>query len=175
MQYDDHPQVLIEWAHWPQAEQGGQTLLSTLNQRGAFSGLTRWWFLRKHPHWRLRYTGTRQARVFLEALLEDLHRSGHITTWTHTIYEPETTAFGGAAGLEQAHHLFHQDSRHLLAYLELVSADHQVLGRRESGLLLGSALLRGAGLDPFEQADAWARLNALRPLPKTFCPDAVLR
>ena len=175
MQYDEQPQVLIEWAHWPQAEQGGQTLLSTLNQRGAFAGLTRWWFLRKHPHWRLRYTGTRQARVFLEALLEDLHRSGHITTWTHTLYEPETTAFGGASGLEQAHHLFHQDSRHLLAYLELVSADHQVLGRRESGLLLGSALLRGAGLDPFEQADAWARLNALRPLPKTFCPDAVLR
>ena len=175
MQHDEHPQVLIEWTHWPQAEQGGQTLLSALNQHGAASGLTRWWFLRKHPHWRLRYTGTRQARAFLDALLEDLRRSGHVTTWTHTLYEPETTAFGGTAGLKQAHDLFHQDSRHLLAYLELSSAGHEGLGRRESGLLLGSTLLRGAGLDPFEQADTWARLSALRPLPEAFRPDAVLR
>ncbi|WP_338742826.1 lantibiotic dehydratase C-terminal domain-containing protein [Actinomadura luteofluorescens] len=42
---------------------------------------------------------------------------GLIDGWTSGIYEPETTAFGGAAGMGAAHALFHHDRRLVLQHL----------------------------------------------------------
>ncbi|MCZ9343977.1 thiopeptide-type bacteriocin biosynthesis protein, partial [Streptomyces sp. TRM76130] len=83
------------------------------------------------------------------------------TAQSHTtgIYEPETEAFGGADAMTAAHALFHEDSRHLLAYP--VQDGH--LGRRETAVLLLSSLMRAANLDWFEQGDVWAKVAALRP------------
>ncbi|GAA0988570.1 methyltransferase, FxLD system [Nocardiopsis tropica] len=167
---DEQPQILIQWADWASTERWAVHSLGPALERAHREGLVpSWWFIRKKPHWRLRYTGGRPARQFLDTELQQLHREGAVERWVHGVYEPETGVFGGAAGMALAHAVFCEDSRHFLAYLtRRDTAPDAELGRRELALLLGSAFLRGARLDWFEQADVWAKIAALRALPQPF-------
>lgn len=79
-----------------------------------------------------------------------------ITGWTGGIYEPETHAFGGPEGMEVAHDVFCADSPAALA-------ETGIPGARERSVMLLSAMIREAGLDPFEAGDVYARWAALRP------------
>ncbi|MCP3013048.1 methyltransferase, FxLD system [Nocardiopsis dassonvillei] len=173
---DEQPQILIQWVDWAAAEHWGVHGLGPALEGARKEGLIpAWWFVRKKPHWRLRYTGGRPARQFLDTELERLHAEGAVTRWVHGIYEPETGAFGGPAGMALAHAVFGEDSRHLLAYLGHRSTmSGTELGRRELALLLGSSFLRGARLDWFEQADVWAKVAALRALPQPFSAEEEL-
>lgn len=119
--------------------------------------LTGWWFMNKQP-WPLRYLADKPSPA-IESLLSDLIDDGVAMSCLPCVYEPETDAFGGTEAMAAAHELFHSDSRHLLTYQP--SPMH--LGRRETAVLLASALMRGAGLDWFEQGDVWAKVAALRP------------
>jgi len=124
--------------------------------------LTLWWFLRKPhltqagevPGWRLRVEATDPSPV--EELLGKLTADGQITDYTCSVYEPETAVFGGLAAMDAAHHLFHADSRYLL------TPPRADLGRRESAVLLCSALLRAARLDWHEQGDVWSKVAEQR-------------
>ncbi|WP_411142322.1 methyltransferase, FxLD system [Streptomyces sp. x-80] len=127
--------------------------------------LTNWWFMNKQP-WPLRYRSAEPSPL-IESVLSDLADSGTITGWLPGIYEPETTAFGGTHAMNAAHELFHQDSRHLLTY----QPGPGRLGRRETVVLLISAMMRAARLDWFEQGDVWAKAAALRPAPEELSPD----
>jgi thiopeptide-type bacteriocin biosynthesis protein len=160
-------QVNIAFAGWNRAEQIALArltpVLRTAEDEGAINA---WFFIRKHPCWRVRYlpdadTGT-HARIGQE--LDSLTAAGHISGWTPAIYEPEVHAFGGAASMASAHRLFHHDSRGLLAYLQ--GEDGAASGhRREMSLMLCSILMRSASLDWYEQGDVWARVAAHRVLP----------
>ena len=111
-----------------------------------------WWFMRKGP-WRIRYlltTPNNDPDPVLDLLTDKV-------SWTSDIYEPETHAFGGPDAMDTAHTLFHHDSRHLLTYLH-----HHPTDRRERSLILCTALMRTAGLDPNEQGDVWARIAQRR-------------
>ncbi|MFD4347399.1 methyltransferase, FxLD system [Streptomyces coelicoflavus] len=119
--------------------------------------LTGWWFMNKQP-WPLRYRADEPSPA-VEAMLSDLVQDGKVVSWLPGVYEPETEAFGGTAAMEAAHELFHQDSRHLLTH----RPGSESLGRRETAVLLTSAMMRAAGLDWFEQGDVWAKVAALRP------------
>ncbi|MEU0403304.1 methyltransferase, FxLD system [Streptomyces sp. NPDC006197] len=119
--------------------------------------LTGWWFMNKQP-WPLRYRAPTSSPT-VEALLDDLIRDDVATAWVSSVYEPETYAFGGPAGMGIAHKLFHADSRHLLGYCPGSGR----LGRRETAVLLTSAMMRAAGLDWYEQGDVWVKVAALRP------------
>ncbi|MER6123687.1 methyltransferase, FxLD system [Streptomyces sp. NPDC001795] len=119
--------------------------------------LTGWWFMNKQP-WPLRYLADKPSPT-IESLLSDLVGDGIAVSSLTCIYEPETDTFGGPEAMEAAHELFHSDSRHLLTYEP--SPKH--LGRRETAVLLASAMMRSAGLDWFEQGDVWAKVAALRP------------
>ncbi|MBY8846194.1 methyltransferase, FxLD system [Streptomyces sp. SP2-10] len=119
--------------------------------------LTGWWFMNKQP-WPLRYRAYEPSPA-VESLLSELVKDGVAVSWLPCIYEPETHAFGGTEAMDVAHDLFHQDSRHLLTYQP--GPEH--LGRRETAVLLASAMMRAAGLDWFEQGDVWAKVAALRP------------
>jgi protein-L-isoaspartate(D-aspartate) O-methyltransferase len=119
--------------------------------------LTGWWFMNKHP-WPVRYRADEPSPA-VEALLSDLVQDGTAVSWRPYIYEPETDAFGGTEAMDVAHELFHQDSRHLLTY----QPGPENLGRRETAVLLASAMMRAAGLDWFEQGDVWAKVAVLRP------------
>ncbi|WP_329560145.1 methyltransferase, FxLD system [Streptomyces uncialis] len=134
--------------------------LITAEVAGQLSG---WWFMNKQP-WPLRYRADEPAPV-VESLLDDLVGEGSVVSWRPGMYEPETDAFGGRAAMDAAHELFHSDSHHLLTY----QPGPKHLGRRETVVLLVSSMLRGAGLDWFEQGDVWSKVAALRaatdPLP----------
>ncbi|MFF2211018.1 methyltransferase, FxLD system [Streptomyces antibioticus] len=110
----------------------------------------RFHFLRKDAGVRLR---TEQPTT---SLLDQLVADRVITGWTGGIYEPETHAFGGTEGMAVAHEVFCADSPAALA-------ETGTPGTRERSVMLLSALIRAAGLDPFEVGDVYARWAALRP------------
>ena len=134
-------------------------LLPALTAAQASGSLSRWWYIRKRPAWRLRYLAPPGPGI--GALLDHLTRQGEITSWTTGIYEPETTAFGGPGAMPAAHLLFHHDSRHILSRVAAPPGT-PALGTRETTVVLCSAMLRGAELDWYEQGDVWERVARLR-------------
>ncbi|MEV6949566.1 methyltransferase, FxLD system [Streptomyces sp. NPDC051172] len=110
----------------------------------------RYHFLRKDAGVRLR---TEQPAT---SLLDQLVADRVITGWAGGIYEPETHAFGGPEGMDVAHNVFCADSPAALA-------ETGTPGARERSVMLLSAMIREAGLDPFEAGDVYARWAALRP------------
>lgn len=161
--------VYLHFPDWDTAEEAAATALAPGLDRLNDSGkISRWWFIRKKPCWRLRLRlGDKvtpdQARSAVNAMLDDLVTSKVISRWWPVIYEPETAAFGGALGIKIAHTLFHADSRHILYHLRRLSRD--AIGRRELSILLCATMLSAAGLDRFERGDVWHRVAVLRPLP----------
>jgi len=123
-----------------------------------------WWFLRKHPRWRIRYRITSNENEYqLRIALDLLASENIITTWHPVIYEPEVLAFGGEPAMNLAHDLFGHDSPVVLDLLTTTGA--QTIGRTELSLLAVSRMLRAAGLDWFEQGDVWARVADLHRYP----------
>jgi thiopeptide-type bacteriocin biosynthesis protein len=164
-------QVNIAFPDWSQAESTVLAHLAPHLSAAEAEGLIgAWFFIRKHPCWRVRYLPTAagtQART--ERYLDKLSASGHIDRWARAIYEPETHAFGGTEAMAVAHRLFHRDSRCLLAYLQgngTAGTGH----RREISIMLCSILLRAAGQDWYEQGDIWARVAAHRKPPAGHDP-----
>lgn len=123
-------------------------------------GQARWWFLRKHPYWRIRIHTTDHDPA--RALLDELTATGVIAAWRPGVYEPETGAFGGDPAMTIAHELFCADSRGVLDY---ATADPPPMGRRELSLLLIRGLQHHAGLDWFEAADVFDQVARMRPEP----------
>jgi thiopeptide-type bacteriocin biosynthesis protein len=156
-------QVRVEFPDWETAETVGANSLGPrldhLMDLGACDG---WWFLRKHPCWRIRLAHPRVDAV--NQVLNDLTATGAITRWWPSRYEPEATAFGGAPGIQIVHDLFCADSRGVLTYLR---QPQPALGRRELSLLLLGGLLQAAGLDWFERGDMFARVARMRPIDNT--------
>lgn len=153
-------QVRVEFPDWNTAETTAVTSLGPrldhLTNEGACGG---WWFLRKHPCWRLRFTHAHVDAV--NHVLDDLTTTGELTRWWPSLYEPETAAFGGRAGIRIVHDLFCADSHGVLTYLR---QPQPALGRRELSLLLLGGLLQAAGLDWFERGDVFARVAQMRPI-----------
>lgn len=119
-----------------------------------------WWFLRKHPEWRVRIYGADPAAA--HALLDTAQAGGSIAGWQPGTYEAEAHAFGGPLGMDIAHDLFCADSRGVLNYARM---DSPPIGRRELSVLLISATLAAARLDWFERGDVLARVVGMRPAP----------
>jgi protein-L-isoaspartate(D-aspartate) O-methyltransferase len=142
-------------------ERLGPALISA-EAAGQLSG---WWFMNKQP-WPLRYRAAEPTPA-IESLLNDLVGEGSAVSWRPGMYEPEVDAFGGPAAMDTAHELFASDCRHLLTY----HSGPGRLGRRETVVLLVSAMMRGAGLDWFEQGDVWAKVAALRPATDPLPPE----
>ncbi|MEU6756262.1 methyltransferase, FxLD system [Streptomyces sp. NPDC046685] len=119
-----------------------------------------WWYMNKQP-WPLRILSPDPVPPAITAALHQLMAAGKVDHWFPGTYEPETFTFGGRAAMDAAHTLFHQDSRHLLTYAPGPTEQH--LGRRETAVLLCSAMMRAAGLDWYEQGDVWDKVADLRP------------
>lgn len=168
-------QVHVEFADWETAETSMAAHLWPRLRAAENDGtVSSWWYIRKAPCWRLRFhaaTTPTDMKQFVAGMLDDLARQDLIAGWWSSIYEPEACAFGGAAGIEAAHRLFHADSRSILEYLNRTATNpttDPIIGRRELSILLCSALLRAAKQDWHEQGDVWHRVTLMRPLP----PDA---
>lgn len=154
-------QVNVEFSDWSAAEAvGANQLGARLTHLQACGELGTWWFLRKHPCWRLRLRDPDVVAVNRQ--LDELTMTGGIARWWRTTYEPETAAFGGTNGMDTIHDLFCRDSRGVLDY---VRHERPGIGRRELSILLISGLFQAAGLDAFERGDVFARVALLRPSP----------
>jgi len=162
----DWQQVNIEFHDWSAAPGiVAQHLQPVLDQTSGG-----WWYIRKHPHWRLRHRPRRAASAATEqrddvvrSALDALVNDGVVRAWQPTIYEPETLAFGGPAGMHVAHELFCRDSPTTLDLLANPPTPGRDAGRAELSLLALSRMLRAAGLDWYEQGDVWAQVTAARP------------
>ncbi|GGM23503.1 hypothetical protein GCM10010129_79870 [Streptomyces fumigatiscleroticus] len=100
--------------------------------------------------------------------------SGAIEHGQLMVYEPESVAFGGPAGMTIVHDLFHADSIGVLDHLH--HATHHAPGTldaKAASLLLSTLLLRSAGLEWGEQGDVWGQITVHRPLPKDVDPDRI--
>lgn len=163
--------VNVRFPDWNTVEQtAAGPLLEHLDRLREREVIDAWWFIRKHPGWRLRLRPrsgvvTEKMRAAVNTVLNELAISAVIERWWPAIYEPETAAFGGPLGMEIAHDLFCADSRRILTYLRQPPPD---IGRKELSMLLCSTMVSAAGLDQFERGDLWNRVAELRPLP----PDA---
>lgn len=161
-------QARIRPADWASVEAiFAEGVAPRLNQLD--DGHAAWWFLRKHPDWRLRVRTDHHHAV--AAVLDDLVAAGTIGGWRPSIYEPETAAFGGEAAMTVVHDLFCADSRGVLTYAVQQTPE---LGRREMSLILIRALQQHAGLDWFEAGDVFDRVAQMRPNPAEADAERVL-
>ncbi|MCM2393897.1 thiopeptide-type bacteriocin biosynthesis protein [Streptomyces albipurpureus] len=176
----DWVQVRIAFPEWTGAEETAAVHLGPRLRQAEEAGRIRaWWFLRKHPYWRMRcHPGspdtTAELRENVSDILDDLVCAGQIVRWRESLYEPEVLAFGGPDGMNIAHALFHADSHHVLTYLRhhhRTTNSAGAVGRKELSVLLCTALLRGARQDEHEQADVWDRVVRMRPLTTEPPPD----
>jgi protein-L-isoaspartate(D-aspartate) O-methyltransferase len=125
-----------------------------------------WWYIRKHPHWRVRWQATTpddEPGTAPTTVLDGLINQGQLRTWSPAIYEPEVLAFGGPAGMTLAHALFCRDSLTTLDLLTRRATADPGAGTVELSVLAISRMLRAAGLDWYEQGDVWARVADTRP------------
>ncbi|MGI5457630.1 thiopeptide-type bacteriocin biosynthesis protein [Streptomyces sp. CA-249302] len=155
-------QLYIQFTDWAKAEQtAADHLAPVLDLARQDDLITGWWFIRKHPCWRIRLLPAFETQLppALSDTLEELTAAGAVHRWWPGIYEPETAAFGGDTSMTIAHTLFHADSHAIL------TTPHGELGRRELSLLLCATLMRAAGLEWYEQGDVWHRVTRERPLP----------
>ncbi|MEU1273510.1 methyltransferase, FxLD system [Streptomyces sp. NPDC005799] len=138
------------WWHASVAFPGRAVSRAAAQALAASLDAQRFHFLRKDAGLRLR------TERPVGALLDRLVTEHLATGWVGGIYEPETEAFGGPEGMVVAHDVFCVDSPSALF-------ETGKPGGRERCVLLLSAMIRSAGLDPFEAGDVWAKLGALRP------------
>ncbi|WP_329614150.1 thiopeptide-type bacteriocin biosynthesis protein [Streptomyces brevispora] len=132
-------------------------VLPVLRDAEAAGAIDGWWYTRKHPCWRLRLRvrPTIGAKLTVGDDLDRLVADGHLQRWWPGMYEPETAAFGGAAGMTTAHALFITDSREAQ---QLRQRGNLAVGPRELSVLLCTLMMRAAGLEWYEQGDVWHRV-----------------
>ncbi|MFI1013047.1 thiopeptide-type bacteriocin biosynthesis protein [Streptomyces sp. NPDC020965] len=162
-------QLYIQFTDWAEAEQTAAGLVPVLDLAEHDGLITGWWFIRKHPCWRMRLLlpDGKQIPPAIPAALDELTADGRAERWWPGVYEPETAAFGGDTSMAIAHTLFHADSRAIL------TTPHGDLGRRERSLLLCATLMRAAELEWYEQGDVWHRVSQERPLPPNVPPAKI--
>ncbi|GAA4687876.1 thiopeptide-type bacteriocin biosynthesis domain-containing protein [Promicromonospora umidemergens] len=149
------------------------TAVTVLSPLVDFGG-GRWFFVRKAPYWRVRLHADLAGAAHLGEALDKLRIRRLIHDWTWSVYEPETRAFGGTAGMQVAHTLFVSDTAHVLAYLAHRQARPTGPDQREQvSILLAALLHRAAGLDWYEQGDVWERIAHHRATATTPTADDV--
>ncbi|MBA9002859.1 thiopeptide-type bacteriocin biosynthesis protein [Thermomonospora cellulosilytica] len=156
-------QIHLQFTDWQTAEHTAAARLAPLLD-DAVDPNGAWWFIRKHPTWRLRLRPAPHpdapSHGPVPDTLDQLVKEGVLERWWTGRYEPETTAFGGPDGMAAAHALFTADSHAILHPVPGLT-----LGRRELSMLLCGALMHGAGLEPYEIGDVWAKVAHDRPFP----------
>ncbi|MFE9963768.1 thiopeptide-type bacteriocin biosynthesis protein [Streptomyces sp. 900116325] len=148
-------QVYLHFTDWTDADTTfTKQVLPVLREADAAGLMSGWWYTRKHPCWRLRLRLQPKAgtKLTLGDGFDRLVSDGHLQRWWPGIYEPETAAFGGAVSMTAAHALFVTDSREAQ---QLRQRGDLAVGPRELSVLLCTIMMRGAGLEWYEQGDVW--------------------
>ncbi|PNG93441.1 thiopeptide-type bacteriocin biosynthesis protein [Streptomyces malaysiensis] len=165
-------QVNIEFTNYPTAERTFvANLLPSLQTATDTGTVAAWWFVRKHPCWRVRVapgpkSTAEDVAQYLATALDPIVAMGLAKRWWPSPYEPEIAAFGGPDGMKIAHDVFHTDSAGVLDYLHYAkAASCGLLDAKTTSFLIISMFLRAARQEWGEQGDVWALVEANRPLP----------
>ncbi|MEV0611184.1 thiopeptide-type bacteriocin biosynthesis protein [Polymorphospora rubra] len=170
--HDWYP-VRVEFTDWTTAESvATQHLRPAFEEARGVEVISRWWFVRKYPCWRIRFasqpgTTPQELGNGIGTVLDELVAAGHLVRWWTVDYEPEEYVFGGTDATDIAHDLHCADTLGVLDYLNRQNAP---LGRREMHILLCSAMCRSAKLEWHELGDVWHQVAAMRPLPPDVKP-----
>jgi thiopeptide-type bacteriocin biosynthesis protein len=160
-------QVSVQFADYPTAPGAFRAYLLPALRTGPVGA---WWFVRKHPHWRLRVSPVAGATVedtadHIAEALDSAISWSVVKDWRPGPYEPETIAFGGPVGMALAHDLFHGDSVGILAYLHRYGDGREgMLDGKTTSLLAMTLMMRAARLEFGEQGDVWGQVEHQRPL-----------
>ncbi|MEV7394069.1 thiopeptide-type bacteriocin biosynthesis protein [Streptomyces sp. NPDC091215] len=169
-------QAYVTFADYPSAARTFRTYLLPALNEGEVSA---WWFVRKYPCWRLRVQPAPAAHMEdaigrVQQALDSAVSWGVVKEWRTSMYEPETIAFGGLAGMTIAHRLFHTDSAGVLTYDQVAEGRPDgLLDAKATSLLILALFLRAAGLEWGEQGDVWGQVEARRALPADVPADKV--
>lgn len=165
-------QFYVRFPDWSRAEDIATEHLTPLIDTTLYDEpVPPWWFIRKHPCWRIRVHAGQHGehvRATIGTALDELVAAGHLSDWCPGIYEPESAAFGGAVGMAVAHQLFHADSQ---AIWYRFGRTDEALGRRELSVILCTTFLQASSPEWYEQGDVWDRVAAERPLPDATPPE----
>jgi thiopeptide-type bacteriocin biosynthesis protein len=127
------------------------------------------WFVRKPPGLRLRFTGQElgaRLEPALSAWLVAAEAANDIRGFRFGRYEPEQHRFGGPAGMAVAHDLFDCDSTVVLHYETLDDDRRQGIDRHHFALSgLDDLFIRSLD-DQAEVWEVWKRLEALLQYPQ---------
>ncbi|MBM9509190.1 thiopeptide-type bacteriocin biosynthesis protein [Streptomyces sp. KK5PA1] len=169
-------QVSIQFTDYPAAADTLRAYLAPALTNGPVGA---WWFVRKHPHWRLRLhphpdATTEDVIAHITRALDHAVSWGLVKDWRPGPYEPETIAFGGPVGMRLAHGLFHADSAGILDYLHRSADGHaRMLDAKATSLLAMTLLMRAAGLEFGEQGDIWGQVEIRRPFAADVASEKV--
>ncbi|MFI2764296.1 thiopeptide-type bacteriocin biosynthesis protein [Streptomyces echinatus] len=177
----DHPtagwyQTHITFADYSSAARAFRAYLLPAMQSEAVGA---WWFLRKHPCWRLRVrpalgAPAEEAVEHTVLALDSAVSWGVVKEWRPSLYEPEIIAFGGAEGMTISERIFHADSAGVLTYDQLTDDPPKgLLDAKATSLSMLTLFLRAAGLEWAEQGDVWGQVEAKRTLPADVPLDRV--
>jgi thiopeptide-type bacteriocin biosynthesis protein len=130
----------------------------------------RWfWFVRKPPGLRLRFTGPElgaQLEPALSTWLVEAEAANDVRGFRFGRYEPEEYRFGGPAGIAVAHDLFDCDSTVALQYETLDDDRRQGIDRHRFALSGLDDLFVRCLDDQAEVWEVWKRLEALLHYPQ---------
>ncbi|MEU9710858.1 thiopeptide-type bacteriocin biosynthesis protein [Streptomyces sp. NPDC047967] len=151
-------QTYLHFTDWSNSDSTfAEHVLPILHEAEAADAIDGWWYTRKHPCWRLRLRvqPAGGAKLTIGDGFDRLVSDGHLQRWWPSIYEPETSAFGGKTSMTAAHALFVIDSREIQ---QLRLRDDLAIGPRELSVLLCTIMMRAARLEWYEQGDVWDRV-----------------
>jgi thiopeptide-type bacteriocin biosynthesis protein len=130
--------------------------------------LDHFFFMRKPPDVRLRFSGPDPNEALLPvliALLSGLRQEGFVRRFFPSVYEPEIRQFGGPEAMGHVHAYFDADSMAWLALDRLTAAGRRKLSPEVlAAAVLNDLFLRALGC-PFEVWDVWCNLASLVPVP----------
>lgn len=137
-------------------------LLAAIERWRAEQRLRLFFFVRKPPGLRLRFSGKDLDDRLLPRLvawLDEAERRNAIRSYRLAYYEPEQARFGGAMGMQIAHAAFDRDSRHVMRYAGLSTEAQRAIPPCAFSLLLVNHLLGSYIRDTAELWDIWQRLS----------------
>jgi thiopeptide-type bacteriocin biosynthesis protein len=123
-------------------------------------------FMRKPPDLRLRLFGRNPEENLLpklEQILSTLKHGGFIKSFFRSIYEPETSLFGGVLAMNVVHEHFDADSMAWIGFDRLVASGRQTIQSETLVLAVLNDLFVRTIPCPWEVWDVWCNVARLGP------------
>jgi thiopeptide-type bacteriocin biosynthesis protein len=126
----------------------------------------RFYFLHKPPGMHLRFRAQCGRLVpQIAAFLDETAAAHGLERWHHSVYDCETSRFGGEVGMDIAHDFFTAESLLVLGYLRAYIRDEARLSRPQISLFLLLELFERLVDGRWELWDVWCKMELVDRIP----------